>query len=62
MQYSYISLYVVYTITSTSLKQLVDILVEWDKIPLKIIQILCDSIPRRIETVGITVTQRLINM
>jgi hypothetical protein len=45
-------LHVVYTVSPTSLKQLAGISVEeWDKIPLETIQVLYESISRRIEVV-----------
>jgi hypothetical protein len=45
-------LHVVYTVSSTSLKQLADISVEeWDEIPLGIIQVLYERVSRRIEAV-----------
>jgi hypothetical protein len=52
MQYSCILLHVVCTVSPTSLKHSADILVEeWDEIPLETIQVLYESVPRRIESV-----------
>jgi hypothetical protein len=60
VEYSYILLHVVCIVSPTSLNQLADILVEERyEITLETIQVLCESLPRRIETVGKTVAQHI---